>query len=63
MTHPFHGIGDYMLDPPEESPELSPKDYYALRDSRYRLCPGCRFLDGEHDFGPTCTLAGEDEES
>ena len=21
-----------------------------------RLCPGCRSLDGEHDFGPTCTL-------
>jgi hypothetical protein len=20
-----------------------------------RLCPGCRMLDGEHDFGPTCT--------
>lgn len=21
-----------------------------------RLCPGCRSLDGEHNFGPTCTL-------
>jgi hypothetical protein len=21
-----------------------------------RLCPGCRSLDGEHDFGPTCML-------
>lgn len=21
-----------------------------------RLCPGCRALDGEHDFGETCTL-------
>lgn len=27
--------------------------------SRARLCPGCRSLDGEHDFGPTCTLADE----
>lgn len=25
-----------------------------------RPCPGCRSLDGEHDFGPTCTLADED---
>lgn len=23
-----------------------------------RLCPGCRSLDGEHDFGPTCTVEG-----
>lgn len=22
-----------------------------------RLCPGCRSLDGEHDFGPTCTVS------
>ncbi len=21
-----------------------------------RVCPGCRSLDGEHDFGPGCTL-------
>jgi len=21
-----------------------------------RQCQGCRMLDGEHDFGPTCTL-------
>jgi hypothetical protein len=21
-----------------------------------RICPGCRSLDGEHDFGPGCTL-------
>jgi hypothetical protein len=27
--------------------------------SRARLCPGCRSLDGEHDFGPTCTLNDE----
>lgn len=28
-----------------------------------RLCPGCRSLDGEHDFGPTCTLDPELEET
>ena len=22
-----------------------------------RVCPGCRDLDGEHDYGRTCTLA------
>ena len=27
-----------------------------------RLCPGCRMLDGEHDFGPTCTLVVEEED-
>jgi len=29
-----------------------------------RLCPGCRGVDGEHDFGATCTLRdeGEDDE-
>ncbi len=25
-----------------------------------RLCPGCRSLDGEHDFGATCTLVDDD---
>ncbi len=24
-----------------------------------RICPGCRSLDGEHDFGPGCTLNEE----
>jgi hypothetical protein len=28
-----------------------------------RLCPGCRALDGEHDFGPTCTLVGEPDDA
>lgn len=26
-----------------------------------RLCPGCRGVDGEHDFGVTCTLREEGE--
>lgn len=26
-----------------------------------RICPGCRALDGEHDFGPGCTLTEEPE--
>lgn len=26
---------------------------------RSRLCPGCRAFDGEHDFGPNCTLERE----
>jgi hypothetical protein len=30
-------------------------------DGTPRLCPGCRALDGEHDFGPTCTLATIDD--
>mgnify|MGYP001563591591 CR=1 FL=1 len=27
-----------------------------LGNGTARLCPGCRSLDGEHDFSPTCTL-------
>lgn len=26
----------------------------------HRLCPGCRSMDGEHDFSPTCTVREED---
>jgi len=31
-------------------------------DAQLRQCPGCRSLDGIHDFGPTCTLTYEDYE-
>lgn len=28
-----------------------------------RLCPGCRSLDGAHDFGPTCTIREESDDA
>lgn len=28
----------------------------AARPVNPRACPGCRALDGEHTFGPACTL-------
>ena len=31
--------------------------YETGKDAMPRLCSGCRSLDGEHDFGETCTLA------
>lgn len=44
------------------SPEVTP-DHITLKAvaepftiGAPRLCPGCRSVDGEHDFGPTCFL-------
>lgn len=33
----------------------------TAEDGTPRLCPGCRALDGEHNLGPTCTVAAEAE--
>lgn len=58
-----------LLGPPQPFPPLEePRDLEgalgrALTPDELRqyagtprLCQGCRSLDGEHDFGPTCTL-------
>lgn len=41
--------------------ESLPEAQRAEAQGTPRLCPGCRMLDGEHDFGPTCTLTDEQD--
>ena len=36
---------------------MAPGALLELDNSRARICPGCRSRDGEHTFGPTCTLS------
>ena len=50
-------IGDGAC--PEHGAAMAAQDARIAAECLARPCPGCRSLDGEHDFAETCTLAAE----
>jgi hypothetical protein len=61
MPHRVPSMGCPVEEPRYTGPNLDltehSKDLMGVGSPR--LCPGCRSLDGEHDFGSTCTLTEE----